>query len=110
MEKCYIIHTNKDVLNIIFNKLPITSQLRLRATCKQFYEKLDITNIPYKFHKILTDKIVLQYPKLHVLDANWNPNITDASVKELKQLRVLGANHNQKITKEGTSHIETVYL
>ena len=110
MEKGHIIHTNKDVLNIIFNKLPITSQLRLRATCKQFYEKLDITNIPYKFHKILTDKIVLQYPKLRVLNASYNKNITDASVKELKQLHTLYARWNENITKEGTSHIETVIL
>jgi hypothetical protein len=80
MNNCYIIHRSNDVLNIIFNKLPFISQLRFRATCKKFREKLDITdlyNIHYKLRKRLTDKIVLQYPKLRKLYAWNNPSITD---------------------------------
>jgi Leucine-rich repeat (LRR) protein len=101
MNNCYIIHRSNDVLNIIFNKLPLTSQLRFRATCKKFREKLDITdlyNIPRELRYILTDKIVLQYPKLRELNASYNPKITDASIKELTQLRELDADYNQKIT------------
>jgi hypothetical protein len=80
MNNCYIIHRSKDVLNIIFNKLPFVSQLRFRATCKKFREKLDITdlyNIPLELRKRLTDKIVLQYPKLRELYARYNGRITD---------------------------------
>jgi hypothetical protein len=80
MNNCYIIDSSKDVLNIIFNKLPFVSQLRFRATCKKFREKLDITdlyNIHWELKDRLTDKIVLQYPKLRVLNACSNPSITD---------------------------------
>jgi hypothetical protein len=135
MNNCYIIHRSKDVLNIIFNKLPFRSQLRFRATCKKFREKLDITdlyNIPFELRERLTDKIVLQYPKLHELYAWNNPKITNKSVKKLKQLRKLNASFNKKITnksvkklkqlhtlnamgnqsitEEGTNHIKKVYL
>jgi hypothetical protein len=49
---------SNDVLNIIFNKLPLVAQIRFRATCKKLREKLDITNlynIPYKLRKRSTN-------------------------------------------------------
>src|SRR4029078_2127701 len=93
-----MLNLNKDVLNIIFKKLDIRSQLRLRSTCKRYKGKLDITDLYNINNKNkLTDNIVIQYPKLLLLDASYNIKITDATVAQLKQLHTLDARNNPNI-------------
>ena len=90
---------DKDSLNNIFQKLDLLSQLRLRATCRELRMKLDITdlyNIDSDLRMRLNDRIVLQYPKLELLNTCWT-GITDESVKELKQLRKLNANKSHNV-------------
>jgi hypothetical protein len=87
----------KDVLKLIFNKLDILSQLRLRQTCKYFYQFLlviDLYNINSKSRHKLTDTIIQQYKSLEQLDLLYNYCVTDLALKDLpiKKLAVTSSN------------------
>src|SRR4029078_4457507 len=103
---------NRDILNIIFQELDIRSQLHFRAICKWFRDKLDVTdlyNIDIKFKNKLTDNIVIQYPKLKLLNAWGNSNITDVTIGQLKHLQTLSAGYNPKITDASVKQLKQLY-
>jgi len=76
----------------IFDYLDLLSQIRLFATCWEFRNGLDITdmyNIDDKYKEQLTQTIIDKYKNLKKLDASNNPKITN--VNNLAKLEILGA-------------------
>lgn len=87
-----------EVIQKIFDKLDTLSKLKSRGICKD-YQSLQITDLS-EFDDKLTNDIILQYPYLEVLDANYNVMITDKSVKTLSYLRILHIVRNNWVTDE----------
>ena len=78
--------------NYVFDYLDMLSQIRLLATCWEFRNGLDITdmyNIDYKYKSSLTQTIIDRYINLRSLEASNNPKITN--VNHLTKLEILKA-------------------
>ena len=68
--------------NYVFDYSYLLSQIRLLATCWEFRNGLDISdmyNIDDKYRSRLTQTIIDRYINLEKLDASKNPKITNVN-------------------------------